>query len=311
MFKQPFNQEGYFFIKKFKNDYYYFLDEPQIEIGPFNIYDLILKDEKSKYDLFIENIEKNGFTSHHEMNCLLDVPKTLNFSGIKNKDETIILVYSSFESFCSGIKKIQMFLKDSFEQKMFLQNIEKNVKEEQIYSTNLLDEIKNLNNQILDSKRELMKSKIKLENLNEQKNILLGTVAHDLRNPLNCIINFSKFLLENFKVPIEQQKEMLNEIHNASSFMASLVNGLLDFSSIESGKVDLKLEKKDLFELVSHSVKILKSIADKKEIKISISTTEEKFYSLIDIYKMVSVMENLLSNAIKYTPKGGQIFISL
>jgi signal transduction histidine kinase/CheY-like chemotaxis protein len=234
----------------------------------------------------------------------------LKFSGIKNKDETLILVHSTFESFCSGIKKIKMFLTDSFEQKNFLQNIKNNVKKENEYTKNLLDEIKDLNNQLLDSKRELIKTNIKLETINEQKNILLGTVAHDLRNPLNCIINFSKFLLENFNGP-EEQKEMINEIHTASSFMVSLVNGLLDFSSIESGKVDLKLEKKDLFELVSHSVKILKNIADRKEIKISLSKTQENFYSSIDIYKMVSVIENLLSNAIKYTPKGGQIFISL
>ncbi|MEO0288154.1 MAG: hybrid sensor histidine kinase/response regulator [candidate division WOR-3 bacterium] len=234
----------------------------------------------------------------------------MKFSGIKSKDEIIVLVYSSFESFCSGIKKIQTFLQDSSEQKKSLQNLEKSVRKENKYSENLLDEIKELNNQLLDSKRELIKTNIKLETINEQKNILLGTVAHDLRNPLNCIINFSKFLLENFNCPTEQ-KEMINEIHTASSFMASLVNGLLDFSSIESGKIELKLEKKDLFELVSHSIKILKNIADKKEIKISVSKTEEHFYSSIDMYRMVSVIENLLSNAIKYTPKGGQIFISL
>lgn len=311
MFKKPFNKEGYFFIKKIKKNYYYVLDEPYIEIGPFDIYDLILKDEGIRFENFIENIEKNGFSANLEINCLLDRLKTLKFSGIKNKDETIIiLVYSSFESFCLGIKKMQIFLKDPFEQKDFLQHLDESVKKENEYSKNLLDEIKELNNQLLDSKRELVKTKTKLETINEQKNILLGTVAHDLRNPLNCIINFSKFLLENFNGP-EEQKEMLNEINTASSFMVSLVNGLLDFSSIESGKVDLKLEKKDLSELVSHSVKILKNIADKKEIKIKICRTDENFYSSVDIYKMISVLENLISNAIKYTPKGGQIFISL
>ncbi|MEO0236861.1 MAG: hybrid sensor histidine kinase/response regulator [candidate division WOR-3 bacterium] len=310
MFKQPFNREGYFFIKRINKNYYYILDEPNIEIGPFDIYDLILKDEGVRFNDFIKNIEKNGFSADLEINCMLDGFKTLKFSGIKNKDEIIILVYSSFESFCSGIKTIQKFLKDFEKQKSFLQNIENSVKKENQVSKNLLDEIKDLNNQLLDSKRDLIKTKIKLETINEQKNIILGTVAHDLRNPLNCIINFSKFLLENFNGPNEQ-KEMINEIHTASSFMASLVNGLLDFSSIESGKVDLKLEKKDLFEIVSHSIKILKNIADKKEIKISINRTEENFYSSVDLYKMISVIENLLSNAIKYTPKGGQIFISL
>ncbi|MEO0288155.1 MAG: hypothetical protein ABIN00_00725 [candidate division WOR-3 bacterium] len=61
MFKQPFNKEGYFFIKKVKNNYYYILDEPYIEIEPFDNYDLILKDEGTRFDGFIENIEKNVF----------------------------------------------------------------------------------------------------------------------------------------------------------------------------------------------------------------------------------------------------------
>jgi CheY-like chemotaxis protein len=88
--------------------------------------------------------------------------------------------------------------------------------------------------------KDLENQNIRLENLDEVKNNLLGMAAHDLRNPLASVRGFSEMLIENEGNLDEDSKEMLKMIQDISNHMLDLVNDLLDFSVIESGNLHLE-----------------------------------------------------------------------
>ena len=69
----------------------------------------------------------------------------------------------------------------------------------------LFDEITELNNELVNLQRELTRKNVELERLNELKNRFIGMAAHDLRNPLGVIMNFSEFLYDELKGEISDQ----------------------------------------------------------------------------------------------------------
>ncbi|WP_425392637.1 tetratricopeptide repeat-containing sensor histidine kinase [Ekhidna sp.] len=159
----------------------------------------------------------------------------------------------------------------------------------------------------------IQKRNKKLRWLNDEKNKLMGIVAHDLRNPLNMIIG----LIPLFKDHLSQNKdphlEKYVELMEASSErMRDMIDRVLDISAIENMKVNLKLEKTDLTTLTYESIHNFDVIAAQKKIKIvdDIDKSEERF-SVVDPNYLVQVIDNLLSNAIKFSDKGKQIEVSL
>ena len=99
------------------------------------------------------------------------------------------------------------------------------------------DELSQLNNDLATTQRELAKSNVELGRLNDQKNQFLGMAAHDLRNPLEVILTYSQFLLEEAAPSLPRDQAMFIEtIRSSSEFMLHLVEDLLDLTRIESGR---------------------------------------------------------------------------
>lgn len=87
---------------------------------------------------------------------------------------------------------------------------------------------------------QILENNKQLKELNELKNKFLGIASHDLRNPLYLIRSFSEVLKDESVGAVNpKQKELLVKIFNASNFMRSLLENLLDISKIESGKIEL------------------------------------------------------------------------
>jgi signal transduction histidine kinase len=174
-----------------------------------------------------------------------------------------------------------------------------------------LDELSRLNNELVDTQRELTKKNIELEELNKLKNKFLGMAAHDLRNPLGHIIHYSEFLEEEKSSFNEEQIEFLTEIKASSWFMLNLITELLDISAIESGKVNLKYESVDLVALINRTIHLNRSIADKKEIKLHLKSNKESIELALDRGKIEQVITNLITNAIKYSYCGSEVFVEI
>lgn len=169
-----------------------------------------------------------------------------------------------------------------------------------------------LNNELANAQRELVKKNAELDRLNQQKNQFLGIAAHDLRNPLEVILMYSQFLLEDAKDVLEEEQiDFINTIRSSSSFMLNLVNNFLDYSKIEAGKLELELSKVDLKKLIEENVKRNQILAERKEIQIDFTAEDEIPLMLLDESKIEQVLNNLIGNAVKFSSHNDIIKICL
>jgi signal transduction histidine kinase len=164
-----------------------------------------------------------------------------------------------------------------------------------------LEELTKLNNELANLQRELSKKNIELENSNNLKNRFLGMAAHDLRNPLGYIHNYIELIEDESDRLSPKQKEYLNIVKKTSMSMVQIVNGLLDYSVIESGYINLQTNSYNIVELVADSVNLHEQFAKKKSIHIDYFSSHPILIAEIDKGKIEQVLSNLLSNAIKYS----------
>lgn len=151
-----------------------------------------------------------------------------------------------------------------------------------------------------------------LAELNEQINQLLGTAAHDIRNPLSVIMGLSSVLLETADGRLNQEDQhFLEKILGSSERMLELLNSLLDLTKIQAGKLDLKIEPVDCSDVVKSCVEFNRLIANQKGIQISENYTPGTSMIQADKMKLEQVVTNILSNAIKYSDADGWINVAV
>jgi len=151
----------------------------------------------------------------------------------------------------------------------------------------------------------------KLAELNELKNKFLGMASHDLRNPISTIQGFSKILLDHGETLGEDTKiEFLQSIHKVSNDMLTLLDDLLNISTIESGKLDLQVKMGSFGQLVKERVRMYQVMAERKNLTTHLDIEEMVEFSF-DPNRISQVIDNLLSNAIKFSPPGKEIYIWL
>ncbi|MCK5296688.1 MAG: hybrid sensor histidine kinase/response regulator [Alphaproteobacteria bacterium] len=148
-----------------------------------------------------------------------------------------------------------------------------------------------------------------LKKLNIQKNRFLGTVSHDLRMPLSSIIGFSQIILER-DLDEEKSKQLLRYIALSGNQMNTLLDDLLDITSIESGKFKLNKKQNNLTRLVEERIKLIFEFKAKNkniELKTKLLPVPESYF---DNNRIGQVVDNLLSNALKFSPKDSLVFIT-
>lgn len=234
----------------------------------------------------------------------------VHFSGFLLDDHILILGAPSREQMvnCMGVlSEIHSEYYNALQGLM--KEFNSHYKEQQIMDSTLYDEIGRLNNELSTTQRELTKKNFQLSKLNEQKNQFLGMAAHDLRNPLSIILMYSDFLIdEAADVLDDEQNEFLQIIHSSSDFMLKLIEDLLDVSKIESGKLELELEKTDINTFIEHNIALNQVIANKKQISIDFTPEEDIMpFVMIDRAKIDQVLNNLLSNAIKFSSRKSKV----
>jgi len=154
--------------------------------------------------------------------------------------------------------------------------------------------------------KRLTMEKERAETANREKTRFLANVSHEVRTPLNAIVGFSS-MLDKIDDRVEQ-KRYIKHIKDASNSLMALVGGVLDFSRIESGHVQIKQEAVNLYELL-YSVEGMFSIqAEEKglEYKTNIDESLPIFISG-DKYRLQQILVNLVGNAVKFTDNGAII----
>jgi signal transduction histidine kinase len=169
-------------------------------------------------------------------------------------------------------------------------------------------ELEQMNKKLRRMQEEMEQNNEKLKLLNEQKNMLLGMAAHDLRNPLYLIEGYSDFLQKDNSENLNpEQRTILSAIQSSSTYMVQMINDLLDVHKIETGKMDLNLQETDFTTLVQKVLDRQEFAANQKGVDISLSKPEQVPVCLLDGSRMEQVISNLLDNAIKFSFKGSVI----
>lgn len=162
---------------------------------------------------------------------------------------------------------------------------------------------KNLENIVEIRTKELSNSKEIAESANKAKSEFLAKISHEMRTPLTPIIGYSRFLSNELSIN-NNLKNKLDIIHTSGVKLLNLTNELLDFSKIESGKIDLNFETfdiKELFQDIYHEHIIL---ASEKGLNFDVQFLGEKSIIHCDKMKIYEIAKNIIHNAIKYTNKG-------
>jgi signal transduction histidine kinase len=161
-----------------------------------------------------------------------------------------------------------------------------------------------------EAQAEAEEASARAEEASRAKNSFIGTVSHELRNPLNSIMLWSTALLRDPALG-EGTRCGLIAIERAAKTQAQLIGDLLDISRIESGRLRLDLQVVDLAEVVKAGVETMRIAAEAKSI-----TLRESYHPRIgsipcDSGRLQQVVWNLVSNAVKFTPNGGTVQISV
>jgi len=166
-------------------------------------------------------------------------------------------------------------------------------------------------NKEIRSKRELGQNVIQLGELNATKNKLFSIIAHDLRSPFNSMLGFSKILDEEFEnYDTEEKKKFISIINKGLQSSYKLLENLLSWSRLQRGTIHFKPEKINLYLLFKETSELLNQSAVNKSIKLINQITENIFIDA-DPDMLSTIIRNLLSNAIKFTPKGGEIKVTV
>ncbi|MDO1446640.1 ATP-binding protein [Rhodocytophaga aerolata] len=150
---------------------------------------------------------------------------------------------------------------------------------------------------------ELLQAKKKAEQAAKTKAEFLSTVSHEIRTPMNAIIGVANLLQATDPSP--RQLEYLRILKLSSENLLNLINDILDFNKIESGKISLEERPFNIRELLQHLIYNLLPKAEEKEITLTHEIDARlPSFLLGDPVKLIQVLTNLIGNAIKFTHTG-------
>jgi signal transduction histidine kinase/ActR/RegA family two-component response regulator len=159
------------------------------------------------------------------------------------------------------------------------------------------------------AEEELNRSTENLIKLNETKDKFISIISHDLRTPFSSILGFTDLLIGDEDLTEEEKKQYVRFIQESSKSMLELVNSLLDWTRLQTGRIKFEPEKISARMIVINSINSLSGTALQKNINLK-SEVEKDLTIYADNSLMSQVFNNLISNAIKFTKPGGEIVIS-
>ncbi|BDS11902.1 hybrid sensor histidine kinase/response regulator [Aureispira anguillae] len=167
----------------------------------------------------------------------------------------------------------------------------------------LEQEIANRTQKLLEREQDLLKAKEEAEKSSHAKAEFLSIMSHEIRTPMNAVVNLTNYLLED--APEERQIENLNILKFSANNLLAIINDVLDFNKIESGKVEFESIDFDLLGLLDSIYYGMAVNAKKRNIGFFLETDFKLSKMLIgDPNRLTQILNNLISNAIKFTEKG-------
>jgi signal transduction histidine kinase len=137
----------------------------------------------------------------------------------------------------------------------------------------------------------------------------MSIISHDLKSPFNGILGLASLLLQDYdELSESERKEFIENIEVSAQSAFKLLENLLEWSRIQTGKIHFTFEELNLGRLIYENFLLLQSTAEKKQIHLYNYAPPDCFI-FADRNSMSTIIRNLLTNAIKFTAKGGKISV--
>lgn len=159
----------------------------------------------------------------------------------------------------------------------------------------------------------LQEANERLKQIDKLKDEFVSLASHELRTPMTVIKNYLWMLLYDKKSQLtDTQKQYTERAYASVDRLIALVNDMLNVSRIESGRLTINLQPIDIKNLVEETVTEIEPQANTQEIHLYSQTPDTKLRDVVaDSSRIKEVLINLIGNALKFTPKGGEIKVSL
>ncbi|MBU1099087.1 MAG: response regulator [Bacteroidetes bacterium] len=162
----------------------------------------------------------------------------------------------------------------------------------------------------LKEKESLLEEEVsKLKRLHTEKDKFISIISHDLRSPFTTLLGFTEILINEDSVSVEEQNEYLGYIYEASKTQLQMINNLLDWSRLQTGRVKIDPVRLNLRTVVSNCVSSLTGEIVRKDIDVNTEIDENLFIVADERYIDIAI-RNLVSNAVKFSPNDSVIEIS-
>jgi PAS domain S-box-containing protein len=159
----------------------------------------------------------------------------------------------------------------------------------------------------ISGQKKLMRE---LADANRIKDEFLATLSHELRTPLNAVLGYTQ-MLRTGKITDDRRDHVVGIIERNAQLLSQLVSDVLDVSSIVTGKIRLKPAPIDLLHVARAAADVVRPAIDAKGLTFALTNDGRPLIARGDPDRLQQAFWNLLTNAVKFTPKGGNIEMSL
>ncbi|HYI26654.1 MAG TPA: DUF3369 domain-containing protein [Bradyrhizobium sp.] len=177
-------------------------------------------------------------------------------------------------------------------------------------NTQLEDRVAQRTRALMQANRRLSSQWMRLQRANGFKNEILGTVAHDLKNPLGVILGRTEMLTELIGAGSSKESvtAQVEHIRDATKRLTSMVDHLISDAMADAFDISIRREPVDIAALVTEVADANQPLAVNKQQTITVSAPPN-IVTMCDTDRMREAIDNLVSNAIKYSPIGGKITV--
>ncbi|MDK2955595.1 MAG: hypothetical protein PWQ57_1091 [Desulfovibrionales bacterium] len=166
--------------------------------------------------------------------------------------------------------------------------------------------IQNKNVALKKAQEEIQEQADAVERASRYKSEFLANMSHELRTPLNSILILSRILSENQEGNLtDKQVEFVQTVHGSGKDLLTLINEILDLAKVESGRMEVRISRVDVAELLEALRRMFEPQAERKGLALTVRQSPDcpKFlYS--DSQRLTQILRNLLANAFKFTEQG-------
>ncbi len=157
---------------------------------------------------------------------------------------------------------------------------------------------------------ELARLTLEATEANRAKSDFLAAMSHELRTPLNAIGGYAQLIEMGVRGPVTQEQLLdLGRIQRSKSHLEKLVNDVLSFAKLGSGRIEFRPRELPVRDLIDSVLDMVKPQSDAKKLRIDTDMPDENLRILADDDRAKQILLNLFANALKFTAPGGTVTV--